>query len=94
MSYRSYTKEFKAEAVKMVTEQGLTQSSVANSLGVSSRNINRWVLESTTGIMPSHKAKTRPAAEEEVHKLKKLVNKLAMEKDILKKAIAFFARES
>lgn len=42
-----YTQEFKLEAVKLVTEQNYTQSEAANSLGVSTKNLSRWIAEST-----------------------------------------------
>jgi transposase len=88
---RKYTKEFKQEAVKLVTDHGYSQAEAGRRLGVSEKNINRWVL----GI----KEKTPPKSEkpmseqDEIKQLRKENDRLRMEKEILKKAAAFFANE-
>lgn len=88
---KKYTKEFKNEAIKLVTEQGYKQAEAAESLGVSSKNISRWIAE-TSKPMKGGEALT--AEQEELHRLRKEVNRLKMEREILKKAAAFFANES
>lgn len=83
---RSFTEEFIIEAVKMVTEQGYKVSEMARSLDVDENLIHRW------------KAKFfQPESDTENEELKQLreeVKRLRMERDILKKATAFFAREN
>ena len=93
---KKYTLEFKEEAVKLVTEQGYSRNKAALVLGVDRRNIRRWI-DASMG-----KVKTRPQKSvgsqkipehEEIKRLRKEVDRLKMERDILKKATAFFANE-
>jgi transposase len=88
---RKYTKEFKEEAVKLVTEHGYTQTEAALQLGISDKNIHRWVRERTHEIKPF---KELTEDQREIRRLQKEVDRLKMEKEILKKAAAFFANES
>jgi transposase len=89
---KKYTLEFKQEAVKLVTERGYTQAEAGRSLGISSKNINRWLLE---GVKPAaDKLKENLSSEQqEIQRLRKENERLKMEKEILKKAAAFFANE-
>ena len=87
-SPRTYTEEFKGEAVKLVLDHGYSQHQAAQSLGVSSRNISRWIQEGNAG-----KKESRSAEQKEIHALQKEVHRLRLEKEILKKAAAFFANE-
>lgn len=89
---RKYTREFKLEAVKLVTKQGYTQTEAAKSLGVSSKNLSRWIQENEK-IASSPRAKLS-AEQEELQALRKEVKRLKLEREILKKAAAFFANES
>jgi transposase len=88
---KQYTKEFKEEAARLVIEQGHTQSEVARSLGINAKNVNRWVREitATTG----NKKLLPPTEQEELNRLRKENNRLKLEKEILKKAAAFFAND-
>jgi transposase len=92
---RNYTKEFKADAVALVVEQGYSSAEVGRRLGVSENNVNRWVrqyrdkTEST-----SADGLTREQLEAELKRLRKENKRLEMEREILKKAAAFFANES
>jgi transposase len=89
-----YTKEFRTEAVKLVTEQGYTQAEAAKSLGISSKNLSRWLVNSkNSSISPKNKIKLT-AEQEELGQLRKEVKRLKIEREILKKAAAFFANES
>ena len=87
---RKYTLEFKEEAVKLVTEQGYSQNKASTVLGTNSKNVHRWVKE-LTDKKPSGKALT--AEQEEIKQLRKENERLKMEREILKKAAAFFANE-
>lgn len=87
---RKYTAEFKQEAAKLVTEHGYSQAEAGRRLGVSDKNINRWVLDSKN-VKPSNPEKL--SAEQELKQLRKENELLRMEKEILKKAAAFFASE-
>ena len=88
---RKYTIEFKIEAVKLVTDHGYSQAEAARRLGISEKNINRWVLAGKE-IKPS-KTEKPTADQEELQRLRKENDRLRMEKEILKKAAAFFANE-
>jgi transposase len=90
-----YTKEFKEDAVKLVTEQGYSANEAGRRLGVGQSNISRWVREfrkeqqdGAEGEIP------RKELEAEVKRLRKENKRLQMEREILKKAAAFFAKES
>lgn len=88
---KKYTKEFKEEAIKLVTEQGYTQSAAARNLGIKGNNLNRWIQDSK-GLADKKPAKT--AENEELIRLKKENHQLRLEREILKKAAAFFAKET
>lgn len=87
-----YTKEFKQEAVKLVKEQGYTQAQAAKNLGVEAKNLSRWIKETSHAGVP-HKIRLT-AEQEELGQLRKEVKRLRMEREVLKKAAAFFANES
>jgi transposase len=92
---RTYTPEFKAEAVKLVTEQGYSVAEAARSLGLSDNLIRSWkqALEARGDqAFPGH-GKLSPF-EEENRRLRAENQRLLAERDILKKAAAFFAREA
>lgn len=86
-----YTIEFKKEAVKLVREHGYTQAEAGRRLGISPKNINRWVLGELGNS--SIKQGTLTSDQKEIHRLRKENDRLRMEKEILKKAAAFFANE-
>ena len=86
-----YADEFKREAVKLVTEQGYTQAEAARSLGINANLIQRWRRK-----FAEENPETETMNETERQELKRLreeVRRLRMERDILKKATAFFASE-
>ena len=88
--YKQYTKEFKEEAVALVTEQGYSVPEAAKSLGVNPNLLYRWkekFEENQSGAVLSEDERA------ELKKLRKEVKELRMEKEILKKASAFFAKE-
>ncbi len=88
---KKYTEEFKDEAIKLVTEQGYTQAEASESLGISNQNLSRWVADFRKGKERNH-AKLTPE-QEEIKRLNKEVQRLKLEREILKKAEAFFANE-
>jgi transposase len=91
---RTYTPEFKTEAVKLVTEQGYSVAEAARSLDVSETLIRSWkhALESK-GTDPFPGQGKLPAIEDELRRLRADNKRLLAERDILKKATAFFAKE-
>ena len=92
---RTYTPEFKAEAVRLVTEQGYSVAEAARSLGICANLIRNWkqaVRDQGEGAFPVHG--NRSPFEEEVQRLRAENKRLLAERDILKKAAAFFARDA
>jgi len=90
-----YTPEFRAEAVKLVTEQGLTQEAAATRLGVPKGTLGNWIAAARLAT-PSGTPGALTAAELQAEnaRLRKELAEARMERDILKKATAYFARES
>ena len=92
---RTYTPEFKAEAVKLVTEQGYSIAEAARSLGIHETLLRSWkqaLQDQGEQAFPGH-GKLSPF-EEENRRLRAENQRLLAERDILKKAAAFFAREA
>ena len=95
MERRRFTREFKLEAEKLVTERGVTIAQAARDLEVSSQVLRRWVKELEADqqqAFPGH-GQLKPE-QAEIARLKREVTKLKAERDILKKAAAYFAKES
>jgi transposase len=92
MARRKYTREFKVSAVKLVQEQGYSVAEAARSLGIDPTNVREWVkkLGVEEGLIPTGQG----ALAAELRRLRKENARLLMERDILKKAAAFFAKES
>ena len=92
---KKYTREFKIEAVRLITEQHLTISQVSRDLGINSNMLARWkneLQDDTRQAFPG-KGNLKPE-EEELRRLRRENALLRQERDILKKATAFFAKES
>lgn len=93
-SRRKYSREFKLEAVMLVVEQGRTVGDVAESLGVNRGVLQRWKSQLKTEGALAFPGNGRPnAADEEVRRLRKELAQVRQERDILKKATAYFAKE-
>ena len=91
----NYTNEFKQDAVKLVIEQGYSCPEVGRRLGVAASNITRWVRQYHQDQQDlSEGGIPRKELETEIRRLKKENKRLEMEREILKKAAAFFAKES
>lgn len=92
---RDFTDEFKSDAVKLVLEQGYSCSEVGRRLGVNSSNVSRWVRQYRVTLENSDgKSRSLRELEAENKRLRKENKRLEMEREILKKAAAFFASES
>ena len=91
-----YTKEFRLEAVKLVLDEGLSWSAAARRLSLPTSTMANWVKAAKAGKLGDVGKKYRPLTEIEMElaKVKKENVELRMERDILKKAAAYFARES
>jgi transposase len=93
MSSQRYTPEFKDEAVKQVLERGYSVSEVSQRLGVSSHSLYKWV----KAVQPDQ-SETQAAelteVKREMLKLRAQLRRTEEERDILKKAARYFAKES
>ena len=87
---RNYTKEFKEEAVRLITEEGYSYAEAGRNLGVNPNLLSRWKREfEGVEIDPGSAA----ALQAELKRLRKENKRLKLEREILKKAAAFFAKE-
>jgi transposase len=95
MTRKQYSKEFKLDAISLVAEQGFSRKEAAASLEINAHMLGRWIKESKNedGQAFRGNGKLTPD-QEEIRKLKAENKKLQMERDILKKATAFFAAET
>ncbi len=87
---RHYSEEYKKEAILLVTEQGYSLAQAAQVVGTNEKNLQRWVKQQAQESSREHLNMNERA---ELHQLRREVKMLRMEKEILKKASAFFARE-
>ena len=97
---KTYTPEFKQQAIQLAQQDGMTISQAARNLGVSQAGLNRWVNHAK-----QQEALGRPAftgrgvvalseTEQEIKNLKREVETLRLEREILKAATKFFVKES
>ena len=88
---KPYAREFKIEAVRLVTERGLPRKQVARDLGLDVGTLRRWVSEFTADrehAFPGH----GHSRDEELTRLRRENERLRQERDILKKAVGIFSR--
>ncbi|MCC6220804.1 MAG: transposase [Deltaproteobacteria bacterium] len=91
-SKRQFSNEYKQEAVKLVIEGGAKASEVARDLGIGVNTLYGWLNKARSGLLDPTSCESREA--EEVKRLRKEVVKLKREREILKKATAFFASQN
>ena len=92
---RAFTREFKLEAVKLIRERGVTVAQASRDLGVHGTVLRNWVkalADDPAHAFPGH-GQMKPE-QLEIAQLRREVIKLKAERDILKKAAAYFAKES
>lgn len=93
MSRVRYTEEFKAEAIKQITERGHGVAEVAKRLGISDKSLYVWLKQSHRHSN-SHAKDDVLALKSELSRMKAELKRTTEERDILKKAAAYFARVS
>lgn len=91
---RKHSKEFKEEAVKLVTVQGYQVSEAARNLGLHPNVLGRWKRELEVQEGEDAAPGGSAAMQSELKRLRKENKRLQMEREILKKAAVFFAKES
>jgi transposase len=92
---RKFSREFKLEAVKLVTHRGVSAPQAAKDLDVHENVLRKWVRELREEPQEAFPGNGKQKVQDaELARLRKEVAKLKMERDILKKAAAYFAKES
>jgi transposase-like protein len=91
---RRFTKEFKAETVRLVRESGKTIGQVVRDLDLTESAVRSWVKQAEIDAGRGAPGALTSSEREELQRLRRENRQLEMERDILKKATAFFAKES
>jgi transposase len=95
MERRKFTREYKLEAVKLIKERGVSCAQASRDLGVHQSQLRDWVKKYADDPQYAFPGQGQMKPEQaEIARLKREVAKLKAERDILKKAAAYFAKES
>ena len=91
---RRYSDEFRLDAIRLVKDQGYSRAEAARNLGIDSGMLGRWIVaQELRDSVPGQREPSIPL-QDEVKRLREENRKLKMEREILVKATAFFAKES
>ena len=90
MGQARFTEDFKADAVKQITERGHSITDVSRRLGVSTHSLYAWIKRQT----PAQKTIPKDDQSAEIRRLKQELARVTEERDILKKATAYFAKDA
>jgi len=94
MARRRHSAEFKREAVKLVKQPGMSRLRVAQELGVHPSLLRKWVEQFDSGAWESKPGvQLKSAQTQELEQLRRELNRVKSERDILKKALAYFAKD-
>lgn len=88
---RTFTPEFKRDAIALVAREGRTVSEVARNLGIARSLLQRWIDQSREQDRDGNPRKAQAGDPEELRQLRKRLRDVTEERDILKKALAYFA---
>jgi transposase-like protein len=91
---RAFSAEYKAEVVELIRKSGKSAGAVARELDLTETAVRRWVQQAEIDAGGGPAGALTTAEREELAQLRKRVKTLEMEREILKKATAFFAKES
>ena len=92
---KTYSKEFKLDAIALVVEQKYSKAEAARNLGLSPQILGRWLKEAEDDNGQAFRGNGALTPEQaEIRRLKEQVKRLEMEREILKKATVFFAKET
>ncbi|GJD59301.1 hypothetical protein MTDSW087_01577 [Methylobacterium dankookense] len=95
MQRRKFGREFKIEAVRLVRERGVSVAQAARDLDVHETMLHRWVKQAVADSQHAFPGQGQVKPEQiEIDRLRKEVARLKAERDILKKAAAYFARDA
>ena len=94
MERRRFTTEFKREAVRQAQQPGVSRAKVARELGLNANMLGRWVRQFSSGKWEAALGKPLKGEQQlEIERLRRELAKAQTERDILKKAVAYFAKE-
>jgi transposase len=93
MQRRQFTEEFKREAVKLARQPGASNAGIARDLGIGANLLSRWMREQGGSSNSVTASKSTPVSSEEFERMRRELAKVKMERDILKKALGFFAAD-
>ncbi len=91
---RIFTDEQKAEAVRIVSHSGKSISQVAKEMGLTESALRKWVKQAQIDAQPNPQGRLTSVERQELNELRRDLKRVQMERDFLKKAATFFARES
>lgn len=91
---KRYSEEFKRDAVNLVVVEGYSRSAAANSVGVAYTTFVKWYDKYAPSPEPAGSDASNQQLQDEIKRLRKQLREAEMERDILKKATAYFAKES
>jgi len=92
-SRRQYSDEYKSEAVRLANDSGKPVRQVARELGVNANVLHRWMREEREAGAAGKTRGTIKAEQEEIVRLRRELARVTQERDFLKRAAAFFAKE-
>lgn len=90
---RKFSPEFKSEAVRLATQVGISVNSVANDLGIHDSLLRRWIREAASPAKARQSGSDAAELAKEVSRLRRENARLKMERDIIKKALGYFAKD-
>jgi transposase len=91
---RRFSEEFKRDAVRLVVEEGYTLKAAASAVGVSDQTLRAWHAKFVPPAEPCGENATLEQLRDENQRLRKALRRAELEREILKKATAYFAKES
>jgi transposase len=91
---RGFSEDFKRDAVKLVVEEKYSFSAAAKAVGVSSRSLRDWCQKYAPPLVPCGENATVEEMRAEIARLRRQLKRAELEREILKKATAYFAKES
>ena len=91
---RLFTDEQKAEAVRIVNQSGKPVSQIAKEMGLTESALRKWVKQAQIDRQSDPQGQLTSAERQELNELRRELKRVQMERDFLKKAATFFARES
>jgi transposase len=94
MERKRYSAEFKREAVKLASQPGMVKRQVAQELGIHENLLRTWIRRFAAGKWESAPGKTlKSEQQQELERLRRELKRVTTERDILKKAVGYFAKE-